>query len=107
MHKVLLAVRVVQHGSVLGYCSHRLVLPFAPAPGLRFEQGNSCTLWETPIGTELDPEIERVIYDLDEEQFVCLFTVNVPLQASFWYDDVDPKPGTVSAVAKYFRHMPV
>lgn len=107
MHKVLLAVRVVQHNEVLGYSSHQLTLPFAPFPGLRFEQGVSCKLWETSAGSELDPEVERVIYDLDEEQFVCLFTVSIPLQASFWYASVDPEPGTVSAVAQYFRHTPI
>lgn len=82
---MLLAVRVVQKGSLLGYCTHEL--------------------WETPIGTELDPEVERVIYDLDEEQFVCVFTIAIPLQASFWYDHVDLTPGTVGAVDAYFRHM--
>ncbi|MCY1298180.1 hypothetical protein D9M70_476530 [compost metagenome] len=107
MHKVLLAVRIVQKGSILGYCSHQLTLPSAPFPGLRFKQGISCKLWETKIGSELDPEVERVIYDLDEEQFVCLFTADIPLQASFWYDDVRPEQGTVSAVADYFRHIPI
>ncbi len=44
MHKVLLAVRVIQKGELVGYCSHQLTLPFAPFPGLRFEQGTSCKL---------------------------------------------------------------
>ena len=30
MHKVLLAVRVIQKGELVGYCSHQLTLPFAP-----------------------------------------------------------------------------
>lgn len=30
MHKVLLAVRVVQKGDLVGYLSHQLTLPFAP-----------------------------------------------------------------------------
>lgn len=107
MHKVLLAVRVVQKGELVGYCSHQLNLPFAPFPGLRFEQGTSCKLWETMTGSELAPAVERVIYDLDEEQFVCIFNVDIPLRASFWYDDVDLTPGTVSAVGEYFRHIPI
>lgn len=107
MHKVLLAVRVVQKGELLGYCSHQLTLPFTPFPGLRFEQGTSCKLWETMTGSELNPEIEHVMYDLDEEQFVCLFNVGIPLRASFWYDDVEPRQGSVSALAQYFRHMPI
>ncbi|MBC3464989.1 hypothetical protein [Pseudomonas sp. RW10S2] len=105
MHKVLLAVRVVQKGELVGYCSHQLDLPFVPFPGLHLEQGTSCKLWETMTGSELEPAVERVIYDLDEEQFVCLFNVDIPLRASFWYDDVDPTPGTTSAIGEYFRHM--
>jgi hypothetical protein len=107
MHKVLLAVRVVQKGELVGYLSHQLILPFAPFPGLHFEQGTSCTLWETMTGSELAPAVERVIYDLDEGQFVCLFNVNIPLRASFWYDEVDVTPTTISAIGEYFRHMPI
>lgn len=58
-------------------------------------------------GSELDPAVERVIYDLDDEQFVCLFNVDILLRASFWHDDVDPTPGTISAIGEYFRHMPI
>jgi hypothetical protein len=104
MHKVLLAVRVVQHGEVLGYCSHELALPFAPFKGLRFEQGSSCKLWETKTGKELDPAVERVVFDLDENMFVCLFTVSIPLEASFWYDHVETDSEVKSSVAHYFRH---
>jgi hypothetical protein len=107
MHKVLLAVRVTQKGDWLGYYSYHLTLPFAPFPGLRFEQGVSCKLWETMTGSELDPVVERVIYDLDEERFVCLFNVDIPLRASLWTDDVDLSPGSVSAIGQYFRHMPI
>lgn len=80
---------------------------FAPFPGLHLEQGTSCKLWESMTGLELDPAVERVIYDLDEEQFVCLFNVDIPLRASFWYDDVDPTPGTIGSIGEYFRHMPI
>jgi hypothetical protein len=107
MHKVLLAVRIAQRGEVLCYLSHDLTLPFVPFPGLRFEQGISCRLWETPTGKELDPEVERVIYDLDEEQFVCLFTVDLPLSATFWQADAEFKPGYVSSLEQHFRHMPI
>ncbi|HBO1147380.1 hypothetical protein AN280_06175 [Pseudomonas aeruginosa] len=107
MHKVLLAVRVVQKGELVGYSSHQLTLPFVPFPGLHLEQGTSCKLWETMTGSELDPVVERVIYDLDEEQFVCLFNIDTPLRASFWYDEKAPTPGTISAIGDYFRHMPI
>ena len=107
MHKVLLAVRVIQKNELVGYYSHELTLPFVPFPGLRLEQGTSCTLWETMNGSELAPAIERVIYDLDEELFVCLFNVGIPLKASFWTDDVVLEPGSVSAIGEYFRHMPI
>lgn len=107
MHKVLLAVRIIQKGELVGYCSHQLALPFVPFPGLHLEQGTSCKMWETMTGSELAPPVERVIYDLDEEQFVCLFNVDIPLKASFWTDDVVLRPGSVSAIGEYFRHMPI
>lgn len=107
MHKVLLAVRLVQKGLVLNIFSHEIALPFAPFPGLRFEQGTSCKLWETMANTELDPPVEKIIYDLDEDRLVCLFTINTPLKASFWYDDTPSTPGQISGLIKYFRHSPL
>ncbi|MNE16577.1 hypothetical protein D3C76_887220 [compost metagenome] len=107
MFKILLAVRVVRHGVVQSGYSRELELPFIPTVGMRFEQGMSTTLWETTTGEELDPAVERVIYDLDEEMFVCLFTTPLPLAATFWHDLPDRNDGSVCAVMQYFRHLPI
>ncbi len=72
---------------------------------MRFEQGISTTLWETTSGDELSPAVEQVIYDLDEEMFVCLFTVESPLAASFWENLPELQPGHVCGVMDYFRHQ--
>ena len=107
MFKILLAVRVVHHGVVQCGYSRELELPFVPTVGMRFEQGTSTTLWETTTQEELDPAIERVIYDLDEDIFVCLFTIPLKLAASFWQDLPKRNDGIVCGVMQYFRHMPI
>ncbi|WP_193453247.1 hypothetical protein [Pseudomonas nitroreducens] len=103
MHRILLAVRVIG-GEPRGYC-REIELPFVPTVGMRFEQGISTTLWETTSGDELSPAVEQVIYDLDEEMFVCLFTVESPLAASFWENLPELQPGHVCGVMDYFRHQ--
>ncbi|MDB5745469.1 MAG: Psed [Massilia sp.] len=50
---------------------------------MRFKQGISTRLWETEVG-ELDPVVEEIIYDIDEEAMVCLFTVPKPLVSTCW-----------------------
>lgn len=107
MYKILLAVRVVRHGVTEGGYSRELELPFIPTVGMHFEQGISTTLWETTTGEELDPAVERVIYDLDENIFVCLFTIPLPLAASFWQDLPKRNDGIVCGVMQYFRQMPI
>lgn len=107
MFKILLAVRVARDGIVQGGYSHELELPFIPMVGMRFEQGISTTLWETVTGEEVDPAVERVIYDLDESIFVCLFTTPFPLAASFWQDIPERSDGIVCGVMQYFRHMSI
>lgn len=107
MFKILLAVRVVRNGMVQGGYSRELELPFIPTIGMQFEQGISTTLWETASGEELDPAVERVIYDLDENLFVCLFNIPLPLAASFWQDLPKRSDGIVCGVMQYFRHMPI
>ena len=107
MHKVMLAVRVVQQGKVIRGYYRDLELPFVPTEGMRFEQGSSTTLWETTTGKQIDPAVERVIYDLDEGQIVCLFTVDQQLAATFWHNTPDVKPGQVCGVLHYFRHTPI
>jgi hypothetical protein len=83
-HKVSLLVRHVSEGQLIGlYVREDLNLPFVPTVGMQFKQGISTWLWETDSG-ELMPAIETVTYDFDEETFVCLFTVDAPLKASFW-----------------------
>lgn len=105
MHRVLLAVRVVTNGETTAGYYRELELPFVPTIGMRFEQGISTTIWETTHGKgELDPAVERVIYDLDEQQFICLFTVKNRLDATFWQDIEDPNPDGSSHVMRYFRH---
>ncbi|MGE8436833.1 MAG: hypothetical protein ACN6P2_09875 [Pseudomonas palmensis] len=107
MHKVMLAVRVVQSGEVIRGYYRDLELPFIPTVGMRFEQGTSTTIWETVSGQQLDHGVERVIYDLDEDQIVCLFTVNQPLAASFWQNAAEVELGQTCGVLHYFRHIPV
>jgi hypothetical protein len=83
-YRVELLVRQVVSGKVVAlYVSDDLELPFVPSVGMQFKQGNSTWLWETDEG-ELMPAIETVTYDLDEKTLVCLFTVEQPLNASFW-----------------------
>ncbi|MFK0033025.1 hypothetical protein [Pseudomonas monteilii] len=107
MHKVMLAVRVIQRGEVIRGYYRNLELPFVPAEGMRFEQGTSTTMWETVSGQQIDPQVERVVYDLDEDLIVCLFTVDQPLAASFWENAAEVGPGQVCGVLHYFRHMPI
>ncbi|RNF30687.1 hypothetical protein NM04_11240 [Massilia aurea] len=84
MHKVTLLVRHVANGQLVGlYVRAEMELPFVPTVGMQFKQGTSTWLWETDSG-ELMPSIETVTYDLDDGVFVCLFTVDQPLKASFW-----------------------
>ncbi|MBS6036499.1 MULTISPECIES: hypothetical protein [Pseudomonas] len=107
MHKVMLAVRVIQCDEVIRGYYRPLELPFVPTEGMRFEQGTSTTMWETVSGQQIDPQVERVVYDLDEKQIVCLFTVDQPLAASFWQNAAEVEPGQVCGVLHYFRHMPI
>lgn len=107
MHKVMLAVRVIQRGEIVRGYYHNLELPFVPTEGMRFEQGISTKMWETVSGRQIDPQVERVVYDIDEERIVCLFTVDQPLAASFWQNAAEVKPGQVCGVLHYFRHMPI
>ena len=83
-YRVKLLVRQMAKGKVVAlYVSDDIELPFVPTVGMQFKKGASTWLWETDNG-ELMPGIETVTYDFDEETFVCLFTVEEPLKASFW-----------------------
>ncbi len=105
MHDVFFVVRLVENDEIsAGYC-HDLKLPFVPLEGMYFEQGISTTLWETTTGSELSPAVERVIYDLDNKQFVCLFTVDQPLAASFWQKIDDARVDGGTYAMKFFRNV--
>ena len=97
MYKVKLIARLRSDDlSVAGY-AHELDLPFVPVVGMKFKQGTSTWLWETANG-ELAPKIEEVVYDLDEDLFACLFTVDQVLRSSFWKEF-----GSETMEAGYFR----
>jgi hypothetical protein len=84
MYKVVLLVREMSAGRLTRlYVREDLQLPFVPTLGMQFKQGISTWLWETG-DSELMPQVETVTYDLDEEMFVCLLTVDRPLNSSFW-----------------------
>lgn len=83
-YRVELLVREVSDGELVAlYASDDLKLPFVPTVGMQFKQGASTWLWETNTG-ELMPQVEAVTYDLDEDLFVCVFTVGQFLKSSFW-----------------------
>jgi hypothetical protein len=83
-HKIELLVREMSNEKVVAlYVRSDLELPFVPVIGMQFKQGTSTWLWEID-GGELMPKIEAVIYDLDKETLVCLFTVEKPLKSGFW-----------------------
>jgi len=102
MHKIELVVRVLEHGEAVAGYARDLELPFVPTAGMRFMQGSSTTVWETRNGT-LYPKVEQVIYDLDEEKIVCLFTVEERLAASFWTELKLHVAGTICAEMRYFE----
>jgi len=84
MHRVKLVVRLLEGGTTVGGYARRVELPFVPSIGMRFEQGVSTRLWETADGDELSPAVEELLYDFDEEEIVCLFTIAKRLASSFW-----------------------
>ncbi len=70
---------------------------------MQFEKGGSTTLWETATG-ELKPAVEAVIYNIDEEEIVCLFTVGQELHCSFWTTLDYEALGEGCAELDYFRN---
>lgn len=105
MHKVLLAVRIINREGITGYASRELELTFQPFVGLRFENGSS-RIWRSHEGLDPAPEVERVIYDIQQEQLVCLFTVNAPLSSPFWQVNV-AKEDAPSALTRHFQMHPI
>lgn len=105
MHRVKLVVRIVEGGVTTSGYVREIMLPFVPQAGMKFEKGGSCYLWETLNGEELSPEIERVIYDLNEEAIVCLFTASARLASTFWTELRVAELGMRCAEISYFRHV--
>lgn len=88
-HKVvLLASHFVEAWRETLYI-RELDLPFVPAVGMQILRSGVHGIWTTDKG-ELAPLIESVIYDLDEERFICTFTIDTALNSSFWETDNSP-----------------
>ena len=103
MYKVKLVVRLLQDGATAGGYVRQLELPLVPCTGMKFEQGISTRLWETTDNDELSPAVEEVVYDIDDEVIVCLFTIAKPLAASFWHKLRFEELGMKCAELNYFR----
>ena len=106
MYEVKLVVRGLDGQETRFGYTRQLQLPFLPAVGMTFEQGTSCKLWETAEGEELSPAVEQIIYDLDEEAIVCLFTVHSRLASAFWTELRIGELGSRCAEMSYFRNHP-
>lgn len=104
MHKIRFVVRCIKDGDVFAGYTRQLTLPFVPQVGMEFEQGVSCTLWETRDGREFSPRVERVIYDVDEEEIVCLFSIASELASAFWTELKITELDARCFEMKYFRH---
>jgi hypothetical protein len=102
VHKVKLIVRRLNGSSMAGGYVRELELPFVPTVGMQFRQGTSTWLWETATG-ELAPPVQAVIYDIDEETIVCLFTVDQELNSGFWTTLDYETLGERCAELDYFR----
>lgn len=103
MYKVKLVVCLVEKGVTKGGYVKQFELAFVPCVGMKFVQGISTRLWETADGKELSPAVQEVIYDLDYEEIICLFTINKPLESSFWQRLNFEKLGMRCAELEYFR----
>jgi|CXWL01.1.fsa_nt_gi hypothetical protein len=100
-YKIVFLVRsITSQNQIQRLYAKELELPFVPAVGMKFVQGTN--LWETEDG-ELSPEIERVIFDLDDSKHVCLFTITKRLSSSFWQELDINKHGTYAD--HYFFHV--
>lgn len=104
MCKVKLVVRCLEDGEIVAGYLKQMELPFVPQVGMRFDRGGSTHLWETVDDEDLAPKIEDLVYDIDEEEIVCLFTVNKKLAASFWTEIRLEKVGAQQTDLWYFRN---
>jgi hypothetical protein len=89
-YRVVLLVSYVRNGRTKDVRVHELNLPFAPTLGMQIHRSGVNAIWITER-EELTPVIERVIYDLDEDQFICTFTVGQLLTSAFWRQIESPQ----------------
>ena len=83
--KIAFVVKVVSsENNLLGGYTREVDMPFTPIIGMKIEGGSSTFLWETYTGDKLAPRIQDIVYNIDEEQFFCLFVVDQFLSNSFW-----------------------
>lgn len=83
--KTTFVVRVIDKDrNTIGGYVRELDLPFVPTIGMRLNGGTSTWLWETIDGKELRPQIKDIVYDIDEEEILCLFEIDKFLAHGFW-----------------------
>jgi hypothetical protein len=82
---VCLVVKVLsQQEDLLKAYVSKLDSPFVPTVGMEFKISNSSAwLWETDNG-ELQPQVKKVVYNIDDETIYCLFEIDKYLNTSFW-----------------------
>lgn len=101
---VKLLVRLLEDGKLtLVYERDVFPLPFVPSVGMRFEKSRG-SAFQTDDGEQLALEVERVIYDLDEQVLVCVCTVTARIggQRAFW-DELEVTE--LGGRERYFRGM--
>lgn len=83
-YRTQFVARLIEDGDVVAfYCSDDVRLPFVPAVGTYFSQASGGWLWATALGN-LMPAVEDIVYDLDNQLLICLFTIEAALGSPFW-----------------------
>lgn len=86
MNKIKLLVRLLEDGKLIRVYERDHSLPFVPQIGMRFSE-KALGVWKTDGGEHLSPEVERVVYDMYEKEFICVFTVTAKIGGSVDYWD--------------------
>ena len=82
--KTIFVVRVIdKEKKTIGGYAQELDLPFVPTVGMRL-CGGSGILWKTKDDSYINPRIEDIVYDIDEEAVFCLFEIDKLLAHAFW-----------------------